>query len=105
MDGNELRCEGAISLINRIAEECENEWLRKEAEERAKEEEEAARAAGERDVPTEGEATDAEPKTDAEKTDGEKSDGDKAKKKKKKKKSKLRVRLVILFRYKVSLIF
>ncbi len=45
LDGNDLRCEGAISLINRIAEECENEALRKEAEERAKEEEEARLAA------------------------------------------------------------
>jgi hypothetical protein len=111
VDGNDLRCEGAVSIIGRIADECEAEWLRKEAEEKAKEEE-AARLAAEGIIfisvnnpclcqlifvillvefieaeraKSGFQMTDGE----GEKTDGEKTDNeDGEKKKKKKKKSK-----------------
>lgn len=45
MDGNNLRCHGAMSLIIKIVEECENEVIRKELEEKARLEEEEKRLA------------------------------------------------------------
>lgn len=45
MDGNNLRCHGAASLISKIVEECENEMIRKELEEKARVEEEEKKLA------------------------------------------------------------
>ncbi|RNA27199.1 LRR and PYD domains-containing 5 [Brachionus plicatilis] len=82
LDGNNLRCHGAISLISKIVEECENEVIRKELEEKARLEEEerrleeeAAKPSWER-IPVEENPTDPE------------NEGKKPKKKKKKKKKK-----------------
>lgn len=36
MDGNLLRCQGALGLIIRIVEHCENEIILKELEEKAR---------------------------------------------------------------------
>ena len=43
MDGNDLRCDGTYDIIKAIADECENEYLKKEAQEREKREEEERR--------------------------------------------------------------
>lgn len=45
LDGNSLRCEGALELIKPIVENCEAEAVRKEIEEREKREEEERRLA------------------------------------------------------------
>jgi hypothetical protein len=43
LDGNDLRCDGTYDIIKAIADECENEYLKKEAQEREKREEEERR--------------------------------------------------------------
>lgn len=45
MDGNDLGCQGVISLVGKIAEECESEAIRKLQEEKEKQEAEAKRLA------------------------------------------------------------
>lgn len=45
LDGNDLGCQGVISLIERIADEAETAALRKEEEEKEKLEAEAIRLA------------------------------------------------------------
>jgi hypothetical protein len=43
LDGNELRCQGVMELLKTVSEECENEALKKDADEREKLEEEYRR--------------------------------------------------------------
>ena len=45
MDGNDLSCQGVVSLVAKIADECESEAMRKEQEEQEKRDAEAKRLA------------------------------------------------------------
>ncbi|CAF0951270.1 unnamed protein product [Brachionus calyciflorus] len=84
LDGNYLRCQGAMSLIYKIVEECENEVIRKELEEKARLEEEEKRLADE----AAKQSWERAPATEENPLEENSTDKKEKKKKKKKKKKK-----------------
>lgn len=89
LNGNELRCQGVIDLLKTISEECENEILKQESQEREKLEEELRRLSEDESKPSwekQQGAIDVESGGDVSgKEDKDKESGKKKKKKKKKK--------------------
>jgi hypothetical protein len=83
LDGNDLGCEGALSLILKIADECELEVIRKEQEEAEKREAEAKRLEEEEQRPL------WERTANLDQPDGDTDNKQKKVPEKKKKKSKL----------------